>query len=283
LPAPSQPPFRDVALPPALAGGPLLIAHRGGAGLAPENTLAAFESAHRDWAADMIELDVRATRDGVCVVIHDDTVDRTTDGTGPVAERTLTELQRLDAGYRFTPAGGDSFPFRGRGVRVPTFDEVLATLPRMRFTVEIKSGAAQEGLADAIRNHGAHERVIVAGMYDADRARFRNYAGTLSASGQQLRRFYLAHRCYAAALVPLRAHVVQMCEEWEGRQLLTPRLVRDLRRRGIPVHVWTVNEIADMHRLLDWGVDGLLSDYPDRLARVLHERVARPLPPALAS
>lgn len=283
MPAPSQHPFREVALRPALTGGPLLIAHRGGAGLAPENTLAAFESADRDWAADMIELDVRATRDGACVVIHDDTVDRTTGGTGAVAERTLHELQQLDAGYRFTRDGGRSFPFRGRGVRVPTFEEVLAALPRMRFTVEIKIGAAQAGLAAAIEKHGAHERVIVAGMYDADRTHFRSYGGALSASGEQLRRFYIAHRCHAAALVPLRAHVVQMCEHWQGRQLLTPRLVRELRRRGIPVHVWTVNEIADMHRLLDWGVDGLLSDYPDRLARVLHERVGRPLPPALAS
>ncbi|HSJ15807.1 MAG TPA: glycerophosphodiester phosphodiesterase [Longimicrobiales bacterium] len=274
-------PFRRRAAPPALAGGPLLIAHRGGAGLAPENTLAAFRSAEHDWAADMIELDVRASLDGECIVIHDATLDRTTSGSGAVTDLPLDQIQGFDAGYRFTPDGGASFPLRGRGVRVPTFDEVLAALPRMRFTVELKSGDAQPGLAAAIERHGAHERVIIAGMHDADRIRFHDYAGTLSASGRQLSRFYLAHRCYAAALAPLRAQVVQMCETWRGRRLLTPRLVRDLARRGVPVHVWTVNDEADMHRLLDWGVDGLLTDYPDRLARVLHERVGRPLPPAL--
>ena len=282
LPRP-QPLFsRTRAVPPALRGGPLLIAHRGGAGLAPENTLAAFRSAAQDWAADMVELDVRATRDGVCVVIHDETVDRTTNGRGAVAAQDLGELQALDAGYHFSPDGGRTFPFRGRGVRVPTFDEVLAALPRtMRFTVEVKIGSAQPGLAEAIRRHRAEDRVIIAGMHDADRTLFRDYGGTLSASGRQLSRFWAAHRCYLGSLVPLRAQVVQMCETWQGRRLLTPRLVRDLGRRGIPVHVWTVNEEADMHRLLDWGVDGLLSDFPDRLARVLHERVRRPLPPAL--
>src|SRR5512142_1151710 len=93
------------ATPAALAGPPLLVAHRGGAGLAPENTLAAFLSAQDDWSADMIELDIHLTADGEVVVIHDDTVDRTTDGAGPVAAKTLAELQELDAGYRFTTAG----------------------------------------------------------------------------------------------------------------------------------------------------------------------------------
>lgn len=264
-----------------LAGSPLFIAHRGGAGLAPENTLAAFESAARDWAVDMIELDVRASADGHCVVIHDDTLDRTTNGAGPVAARTLAELQSLDAGYRFTPDGGVTFPFRGRGVRIATFDEVLAALPRMRFTVEVKIGTAQPGLFAAIARHDAAGRVIAAGMHDADRTQFRAYPGALSASAEQLRRFYIAHRLRCAPLAPLSAHAVQMCESWAGQRLLTPRLVRELHAKGVHVHVWTVNDVADMHRLLDWGVDGILTDFPDRLARVLHERVGRPLPPAL--
>jgi glycerophosphoryl diester phosphodiesterase len=267
-------------LPAALAGGPLLIAHRGGAGLAPENTLAAFLRAAHDWHADMIELDVRGTRDGECVVIHDATLERTTSGSGAVADCSLDELRTLDAGWRFSP-DGTSFPFRGTGVRITTFDEVLEALPDMLFTVEIKTAAAQPGLAAAIDRHHAHERVIVAGMHDADRTRFRHYAGPRSASSEQLYRFYLAHRLRLAGLVPLAAHVVQMCETWKGRRLLTPRFVRELARRGIPVHVWTVNREADMHRLLDWGVAGIMSDYPDRLARVLNERFGRPLPPAL--
>jgi glycerophosphoryl diester phosphodiesterase len=265
----------------ALGNPPLLIAHRGGAGLAPENTLAAFESAVRDWAADMVELDVRATADGECVVIHDPTVDRTTNGSGAVAQLTLAELQQLDAGYHFTPDGGRTFPFRGRGLRVPTLEEVLRALPGLRITVEVKSGTAQAGLFAAVTRHRAHDRVIAAGMHDADRTAFGAYPGALSASSEQLRRYFIAHRLHLAALAPLPAHVVQMCEQWQGRRLLTPRLVRDLHRRGAHVHVWTVNEEADMERLLGWGADGIMSDFPDRLARVLHRRTGRPLPPAL--
>ena len=260
---------------------PRWVAHRGAGKLAPENTLAAFESAARDWAADMIELDVHSTADGHCVVMHDPAVERTTDGSGRIARLTLAELQQLDAGYRFTPDGGRTFPFRGRGVRVPTFDEVLRALPAMRFTVEVKAGEAQAGLFEAITRHRAHQRVIAAGMYDADRTAFAAYPGALSASSEQLRRFYIAHRLGVGRWVRLPAHVVQVCETWGGRRVLTPRLVRDLHHQGVHVHVWTVNDEADMHRLLDWGVDGILSDFPDRLARVLHQRTGRPLPPAL--
>jgi glycerophosphoryl diester phosphodiesterase len=265
----------------ALAGAPLLIAHRGGGGLKPENTLAAFLDADSVWRADMIELDVRTTSDGHCVVLHDPLVDRTTDGTGPVAAMTLAEIQSLDAGYRFTPDGGRTFPFRGQGIRVPTIDEVMAALPSMRLTVEVKIATAQVPLFAAIANYQATERVIAAGERNAYRTLFRSYRGPISASLEQSLPFYVMHRLRLSTLSWMRADVVQMPEIYRGRRMLTPRLVSDLHARGIQVHVWTVNEVDDMHRLLDWGVDGLISDFPDRLARVLHERNNRPLPPGL--
>jgi glycerophosphoryl diester phosphodiesterase len=264
---------------PVLSGAPLLIAHRGGAGLAPENTLAAFHHGADTWGADMIELDVRATRDGYCVVIHDETVDRTTDGSGPVAALTLAELKGLDAGYRFSPDGGRTFPFRGRGVVVPTIEEVLAALPQMRLTVEVKEGAAQAPLFAAVAESGAEQRVVAAGMHDRDRTRFATYDGPVSASMEALRRFYVAHRLRLTRCYRLHATVVQVPEEWEGRRVVTPRFVRDLARQGVAVHVWTVDDPAAMHRLLDWGVEGVLTDRPDILGRVLHERVGRPLAP----
>jgi len=267
----------------ALAGGPLLIAHRGGSGLAPENTLAAFESAARDWAADMIELDVRVTADGECVVIHDATVDRTTDGTGDVASHTFEELRRLDAGYRFTPDGGRTFPFRGRGVRIPTFAEVLERLPAMPFTVEVKTAAAQAPLFAAIRAQHATDRVIAAGMYDADRTLFGDWEGPVSASAEAIGAFFRLHFVRLGRLRRPAADVFQIPETHVGRRLVTPRLVRDLAKHGVPVHVWTVDAEADMRRLLDWGVRGLISDRPDRVARVLHERNGRPLPPGVES
>jgi glycerophosphoryl diester phosphodiesterase len=262
---------------PVLDGAPLLIAHRGGSGLAPENTLAAFRNGVETWGADMVELDVHASRDGRCVVIHDSTVDRTTDGRGTVAEMTLAQLRELDAGYRFTPDGGTGHPFRGRGVAIPTIEEVLESFPDLRITVEVKTGAAQAPLLEAIRRFAAHDRVIVAGMYEKDRTLFAGYEGAVSAAGEELRRFYIRHRLRFGSWWPPRADVVQIPEEWGGRRVLTPRLVRDLAANGIPVHVWTVDDAADMERLLDLGVEGIITDRPDVLGRVLHRRTGRSL------
>ena len=150
---------------PVLAGGPLLIAHRGGAGLAPENTMAAFTRALQLWQPDMFELAVHASADGACVVIHDPTIDRTTNGTGAVAALSVAQLQSFDAGYRFTPDGGRTFPFRGQGVRIPTIDEVFAAFPTIRLTIELKTAAAQKPLFAAIERASAQERVIAAGEY----------------------------------------------------------------------------------------------------------------------
>lgn len=262
-----------------LEGAPLLIAHRGGSALYPENTLLAFERARACWQVDMLELDVQASADGHCVVIHDETVDRTTDGTGAVADMTLAQLRALDAGYRFSPDGGRTFPFRGRGATIPTIDEVLHALPSMRFTVEVKVGAAQQPLFDAIRANDAGARVIAAGAFERDRTLFGSWRGALSASTEQGRRFYLSHRLWLARLTRFGAHVAQSPEIWRGRRIVTPRFIQDVHRAGAHLHVWTVNEPADMERLLDWGADGLLTDRPDRLARVLHARSGRPLPP----
>jgi glycerophosphoryl diester phosphodiesterase len=264
---------------PVLAGGPLLIAHRGGAGLAPENTLAAFHNGATKWAADMIELDVHASADGECVVIHDATIDRTTNGSGAVASMTVAQLQSFDAGYRFTPDGGKTFPFRDRGVTIPTLAQVLEQLPEIRITIEVKKGAAQQPMFEALDRFKARDRVVAAGMYDADRTMFVGFHGATSASGEQLKAYLIRHKLVVGRFISPRCDVVQMCEEYRGRRILTRSLVRSLKRAGIPVHVWTVNEVADMHRLLDWGVDGLLSDFPDRLGLVLHERFGRPLAP----
>jgi glycerophosphoryl diester phosphodiesterase len=267
---------------PVLQGGPLLIAHRGGSALMPENTLAAFMAAAERWRADMIELDVRATKDGRCVVIHDATVDRTTEGTGLVSAMTLAELQALDAGYRFTTDGGRTFPLRGQGVRVPTIEEVLAALPTMRLTVEVKSADAQAPLFAAVHGFAAVDRVIAAGERNAFRTIFGTYPGPKSASLEEAMPFLVMHKLHVARLGRVPANVVQTCEVYHGRRILSPRLVRDFHRAGVLVHVWTVNETADMERLLDWGVDGLVTDRPDRLAVILHRRYGRALPPALA-
>ena len=262
-------------VPPALRGGPLLIAHRGGSALAPENTMPAFLAAVERWESDMIELDVHASADGRCMVIHDPTVDRTTEGTGAVAAMTHAELARLDAGYRFTTDGGLTFPFRGQGIGVPTLDEVLDALPQTRFTVEVKDGRAQAAMLEILHERGAEERVVIAGMRIRDRTLFRRWSGAISGAVPEVRRFYILFRCGLGAVAPIRSDVYQVPEHQGRVRLVTPAFIRTLARRNVPVHVWTVDEVDDMRRLLEWGVDGIVTDRPDRLAELLAERGQR--------
>lgn len=264
---------------PYLAGAPLSIAHRGGAGLAPENTMVAFERAVRWWGADILELDVQPTRDGEVVVLHDDTLNRTTDGVGPVVRRSLAEIQQMDAGFRFSTDGGRTFPFRGQGVRVPTLLEVLQAFPGLRINVEIKDGRAQRRVAEVVRQLRAEQRVLIAAGERANRSEFHAYGGALSASEEELRTFYLYHRLRAAALYRPVVDALQLPERYDGLTVVSARFVRDAHAKNLAVHVWTVDNEADMRRLLGWGVDGIISDRPDRLARVLHQLFGRPLPP----
>jgi glycerophosphoryl diester phosphodiesterase len=264
-----------------LAGAPLLIAHRGGSALAPENTLAAFRRAIHWWRADLLEIDVHPTADGECVVLHDPTVDRTTDGRGRAADLPLAQIQAFDAGYRFTPDGGATFPYRGKGVRISTLGEVLRELPHARVNVEIKDTRAQSAVQRTLREAGAEHRVLIAAGDTRNRSQFGDYPGPTSAGAQDLYAFYALHLARGTRAYRPPVDAFQIPERSGGRQVLSPRFVAEAHAHNVAVHVWTVDEEADMRRLLDWGVDGVISDRPDRLARVLHERVGRPLPPGV--
>ena len=260
-------------------GAPLLIAHRGGSLLAPENTLFAFRRALGWWGADLLEIDVHPTRDGEVVVIHDEVVDRTSDGRGPVASHSLAELRAMDFGFRFTPDGGKTFPFRGRGIGISTLAEVLAALPAARVNVEIKDGRAQERVWETVHAAGATERVLIAAGQRANRSRFGAYPGPTSASAEEMQVFYALHRLHATRFYRPVVDAFQMPERAMGMQLLSPRFVAEAHAFNVAVHVWTVDDEADMRRILGWGADGVISDRPDRLARVLHDVAGRPLPP----
>ena len=178
---------------PFLGGAPVLVAHRGGAGLAPENTMVAFRQALDEWDSDMLEMDVRLTADGQVVVLHDGTVDRTTDGTGPVREMAWEEVRQLDAGYRFRDSAGE-FPYRGQGVRIPLFDEVLEELPHMRIMVEPKSAESAGPLVEVIRARGAEHRILIGALFERTRDAARGYGGPWGASRSQVMPFWLLHR-----------------------------------------------------------------------------------------
>ena len=260
-----------------LSDHPLFFAHRGGSLLAPENTFVAFDRGAA-LGADALELDIHATRDGALVVIHDPTLDRTTDGTGPVAARTLDELRRLDAGYRFTSDGGATYPYRGQGITIPTLRAVYERYPTHRVNIDIKGGAVgQEALLwGLIQEVGAQDRTII-GSSDgpAALAAFRRVSAgrvATSASAVEVRNFLFAYWSRAVRLLRPAYDALQVPEVHRGIRVVSRGSVAAAHRLGLPVHVWTVDDRADMERLLDWGVDGLMSDRPDTLAEVLAAR-----------
>ena len=253
---------------------PLFFAHRGGSLLAPENTLAAFANGV-SLGADALELDIQQTRDGELVVIHDATVDRTTDETGPVASYTLDELRRLDAGFRFSPDGGATFPFRGQGHTIPTLRAVFARYPRLRINIDLKGSnpEREQRLWALIQEHEVQDRTLVAsGDEHAPIVRFRALVGgraATSASGAEIRNFLFGSWAGATRWLRPAYVALQVPETWRGVRVVSPRLIAAAHRRGLDVHVWTVDEAAAMERLLAWGVDGLMTDRPDVLARVM--------------
>ena len=258
-----------------LSGAPMLVAHRGGSRLAPENTMAAFVRAVDWWGADMLELDVRLTRDGHVVVIHDGTVDRTTDGSGPVSALTLDELQSLDAGHHFVSPSGEK-SFRATGVRVPTFAEVMGAFPGVRINVEAKEPQVARPLVDLIEDRGAQARTLVAAEFERSRVDVCGYRGPWGTSRHHILGFSLTHRLPRGGPYTPGADILQVPEKWKGFRIVSPRFIREAQARNLPVHVWTIDDPADMRRLIEWGVDGIQSDRPDLLAQVLTEMVGRP-------
>lgn len=258
---------------------PLVYAHRGGAKLRPENTLASFDNGLA-LGADGLELDVRLSKDGQVVVHHDANLDRTTSATGPVADLTAAELAGVDAGYHFraVDAATPAFPFRGAGIGVPTLAAVLARYPGVPLIIELKLGSAElarKTLELAIVA-GALERIAI-GSFSGEALRAaRQFApGVRTGAGREETRWAL-YRSWVRW--PLRRPAYQEFQvpERSGRTtVVTRRFVEHAHRAGVAVKVWTVDEEPDMHRLLDWGVDGLISDRPDIAVAVVNARASR--------
>lgn len=251
---------------------PWVIAHRGGKGLWPENTLYAFREAVQ-LGVDVLEMDIHSTKDGVLVVIHDDTVDRTTNGSGEVQNYTLAELQQLDAGYRWTRDDGITFPYRGQGITIPALEEVLLAFPEMRFNIEIKPPdlLVAAKLCTQIRALQLSERVLVASFHTEVIREFRKQCPEVatSAGEDEIRTFFILNIFSLTATYTPPAHAFQV-PEYSGRlHVLTPKFIRNAHRRNVQVHAWTINDAYTMQRLLEIGVDGIITDYPDLLLEVL--------------
>lgn len=248
--------------------GPLVFAHRGGCALGPENTLAAFDLAMAA-GADGLELDVHLSADGVVVVHHDRTLDRTTAASGPVAALTAAALSRIDAGYSFRDR--DSFPFRNQGIGVPTLAEVLRRYPDVPLIVEMKVDSTEMGAAVAreVRLAGAAERVCAAGYGSRSAAAARAALPEMASSACHAEVRLAVYRTWARWPVRRGEYGGYQVPELNGRtRIVSRRFIADAHRVGLKVQVWTVDDEADMRRLLAWGVDGLISNRPDLAVRV---------------
>lgn len=218
-----------------------------------------------DFGADHLETDLHLTADGHLVCLHDDTVDRTTDGTGPAGSYTLAELRRLDAGYRHRLDGG--FPFRGKGLRVPTLGEVLATFPEVGVVVDIKEDDLEEPLCALLTRMDAWHRVIVGGFSDLRLVKMRLHSkgrALISAGPTSVRTWWLTSR---VGLPGPAFSALQIPPSSKGLRVVDRRLVEVARAHGVAVHVWTVNQPADMERLWSLGVDGIITDRVDVAVR----------------
>ena len=257
-------------------GWPASLAHRGASAHAPENTLEAYRLAVESGAGGL-ELDVHMTRDGQVVVMHDDVVDRLTDGAGPIREKTLKELENLDAGYYFSPDAGSTFPYRGSGLKIPTLQEVLQQFPNTPINLDIKEDQSgfEEAVLRIIQDNGAENRTFVASQKYRVARRFRKLSnGAISTSSSQFEVgvFLLLSRLRLERLLRPGFAALQVPTSYRGIELVTPRFISAAHDLGVRVDVWTIDDSEEIHRLLDLGVDVIMTNRPEVLTEVLEQR-----------
>lgn len=250
----------------------LLMAHRGGEGKWPSNTLYAFQKA-LEHHSDVLELDIHSTSDGILVVRHDPHVDSTTNGQGLIADLSLAEIKQLDAGYSWTEDGGRTYPFRSQGITIPTLEEVFQAFPNTDVNIDIKDRkpGSVDQLCYLLAAYSRWDRVVVGSFHDDQLDRFRKLSPlTRTAAGvRDTATFFLLNKVRLGKFFKPAFYAFQV-PEYNGKlHLVTPSFIQGAHKHGLLVHVWTVNEISDMVRLIEWGVDGIVTDFPDRLEALL--------------
>lgn len=242
-----------------------VIGHRGNRAHAPENTLESFAQAVAA-GADAIELDVRISADGVPVVIHDPGVQRITDSTGDVAGMTFSELSALDVGARFTTDGGNSYPYRGKGHRIPSFDEVLEAFPDTPTLIEIKTAEAASAVRRSIEAHRAEERTVVDSMEAQALQVFANSKIPIGASRSDVVRV-MTQVLLRLPLTPFAFRALCVPPSHYGLRVPLRRFARVAPSQNCVVHVWTINDPAVATRLWLDGIQGIISDDPAAMLR----------------
>lgn len=274
--------FRVISKPapehPYYAGGlnyPLVIAHQGGDGIWPGDTLFAFEKSV-ETGADVLEMDAHITNDNQIVLMHDEKVDRTTNGTGLIEDLTLAELLKLDAAYQWSNDDGKTFPYRGQGIQVPTLKELFEKFPDKRFLIEIKltENPINKPLCDLIHEYNMEDKVIVASFHDDAMKMFRETCPDIatSASKGEVTPFILLGKVFLSGWLSPEYQSLQVpyeTSESYGIPVMTERFIREAHAKNIRVKPWTVDDPELMKLYIEWGVDGIITDRPDIMMEVL--------------
>lgn len=254
---------------------PLVISHgdEAGNGLYPGNTLLYLQKMV-ELGVDALELDLNLTADGQLVLMHDNSVDRTSDGSGAVIEMTLEELRSLNVAHNWSRDGRD-YPYRENPLRVATIDEVFAALPETPIIIELKNDdpLAARVVSEAIDRAGCEARVVVSSYHRGVIREFRRLSPRV-ATGATLPEallFYLAQWFFAERLLSPAYQTMQLPMHYYGIPVFSPRFVQAARNCELHVSVWTVDEPADMGDYIDLGLDGIVTNRPDRLLSLLDE------------
>ncbi|GEL76224.1 glycerophosphodiester phosphodiesterase [Tenuibacillus multivorans] len=258
---------------------PLVIAHQGGGHLAPSSSMVAFQNAV-DLDVDVLETDIHISKDGYLVAIHDPTVDRTTDSSGSVNDLTLDELKQLDAGYYFEDEAGN-FPFRNQNIKLITVEELFQAFPNQRFLIEIKDtnpydrmDEIAKRLAQLIEDHHVEDQVTVASFDHKIIETFQQYASNeiaISGGEQEVRKFVITHKFHLRNLYKPNVDSMQLPLKASGFDLASSDILGGAERLGLQIHYWTINDKETIRTLIEKGADGIVTDRPDLMIKVLEE------------
>jgi glycerophosphoryl diester phosphodiesterase len=258
-------------------GRPLIMAHRGESGNIPENTLLALEAAAKI-GVDVLESDIRFTKDDVPILFHDENLERTTGVSGAIRKKTLDELLQIDLGHTFTTDEGETYPFRGKGLRVVTLEEALRRFPGTILNFDIKDTfpEAPNEVARILEEQERYERIMIASFNPKQLERFREAAPMIptSAHPNEVRKFVIGTkiRMIGIFMRSIAFRAFQVPERSGSIHIVTPKFIKAAHDRDIAVHVWTINERESMERLLSMEVNGIFTDYPTLLRDVLTDR-----------
>jgi len=228
--------------------------------------------------ADGLEMDAHITKDNQIVLMHDEKIDDTTNGTGLIEDLTLAELKQLDAAYKWTNDDGKTFPYRGQGIQEPTLEELFRKFPQMRYVIEIKltKNPIDQPLCDLIRQYNMQDKVMVASFHDEAMQNFRERCPEVatSASRTEVRNFVLLGKVFLSGFLAPRYQSIQPPYDPKGSMnisIMTERFIREAHAKNIKVEPWTVNDPKLMRQYIEWGVDGIITDRPDLMIEVLGE------------